>query len=108
MLLAACSSSSSDSSPSTTAVGVADSITAIMKKPRYAGATWSLLVTDDANGDLQVKAQNLAGCINTKSGRTVAYALLVNDAGPAKDIEADVGAVIADEATISSLIYESM
>jgi len=57
-------------------------------------------------GILTIKAQNLAGYIETKSGRLVAYALLVNDAGEAKDIEADVGAVISDEAKISNILYE--
>ena len=60
------------------------------------------------DGSLQLKAQNLAGYIETKSGRKVAYALMVNDAGPVKDIAADVGAVFQDEATISSYIYESL
>ena len=55
-----------------------------------------------------LKAQNLAGYIKTKSGRTVAYALMVNDAGPVNDIGADVGSVFEDEGTISSLIYESL
>ena len=57
-----------------------------------------------------VKAQNFAGYIETKSGRTVAYALMVNDAGsvdPA-DIERDLVPVINDEAAISNIIYESL
>ena len=57
---------------------------------------------------LQLKAQNLAGYINTKSGRTVAYALMVNDAGPVREIATDVAEVFEDEATISSAIYESL
>ncbi|MEZ5143934.1 MAG: D-alanyl-D-alanine carboxypeptidase/D-alanyl-D-alanine-endopeptidase [Acidimicrobiales bacterium] len=55
-----------------------------------------------------LKAQNLAGYIETKSGRKVAYALMVNDAGPVKDIAADVGGVFEDEATISSYLYENL
>ena len=57
-----------------------------------------------------VKAQNFAGYIETKSGRTVAYALMVNDAGPVdpNDIEAGLVPVINDEATISNIIYESL
>ena len=57
-----------------------------------------------------LKAQNFAGYIETKSGRTVAYALMVNDAGevdPA-DIEGSLVPVITDEATISNIIYESL
>ena len=57
-------------------------------------------ISPDANGVFQLKAQNLAGYIETKSGRTVAYALMVNDAGPVDlaDIDADVGEVFEDEA----------
>ena len=57
-----------------------------------------------------VKAQNFAGYIETKSGRTVAYALMVNDAGPVDpaDIERDLVPVINDEAAISNIIYESL
>jgi D-alanyl-D-alanine carboxypeptidase/D-alanyl-D-alanine-endopeptidase (penicillin-binding protein 4) len=63
-----------------------------------------------ADGDLQLKAQNLAGSIETRSGRKVAYALMVNDAGPVdlEHIDRDVGEVFEDEGLISSLIYESL
>lgn len=66
--------------------------------------------TSDSDDTLQLKAQNLAGYIETKSGRTVAYALMVNDAGPVDPaaIATDVGEVFEDEATISSIIYESL
>ena len=57
---------------------------------------------------LELKAQNLAGYIETKSGRKVAYALMVNDAGTVTDIAADVGAVFEDEGEISSIIYETL
>jgi D-alanyl-D-alanine carboxypeptidase/D-alanyl-D-alanine-endopeptidase (penicillin-binding protein 4) len=57
---------------------------------------------------IELKAQNLAGYIETKSGRLVAYALMVNNAGPVEDIETDVSAVITDEARISNIIYESL
>ena len=63
----------------------------------------------DAGGEtLELKAQNLAGYIETASGRTVAYALMVNDAGPVTDIETDVSEVFEDEAAISSIIYEAL
>jgi D-alanyl-D-alanine carboxypeptidase len=67
-------------------------------------------ISPDANGVLQLKAQNLAGYITTKSGRTMAYAVMVNDAGPVDPahIDSDVGEVFEDEATISSIIYESL
>ena len=55
---------------------------------------------------LVLVAQNLAGYIETASGRKVAYALMVNDAGPVNDLAIDVGQVLEDEAAISSLIYE--
>ncbi|MBJ8344148.1 D-alanyl-D-alanine carboxypeptidase/D-alanyl-D-alanine-endopeptidase [Antrihabitans sp. YC2-6] len=62
-----------------------------------------------ADGEtIELKAQNLAGYIETKSGRTVAYALMLNDGGTVTDIAADVGAVFEDEARISSLIYEKL
>ena len=65
--------------------------------------------TVEPEGDtVLLKAQNFAGYIETRSGRLVAYALLVNDAGPLEDFAADIGAVINDEATISSLIHESL
>jgi D-alanyl-D-alanine carboxypeptidase/D-alanyl-D-alanine-endopeptidase (penicillin-binding protein 4) len=57
---------------------------------------------------LELKAQNLAGYIETRSGRLVAYALMVNDAGALEDFEADISGVIADEARISSVIYETL
>lgn len=62
----------------------------------------------DDGETIEPKAQNLAGCIQTKSGRLVAYALMVNDVGAIEAIESDVGAVIADEAAISNLIYENL
>lgn len=34
--------------------------------------------------------------------------LMVNDAGAVEDIETDVSGVIADEARISSIIYEGL
>ncbi|HEY8581991.1 MAG TPA: D-alanyl-D-alanine carboxypeptidase [Capillimicrobium sp.] len=62
-----------------------------------------------ADGEtMQLKAQNLAGYITTRSGRRVAYALMVNDAGPVSEIETDVAAVLADEAAISNAIYEAL
>lgn len=57
---------------------------------------------------LELKAQNLAGYIESKGGRTLAYALMVNDAGVVQEIETDVSAVITDEARISNIIYETL
>ncbi|MCE5292770.1 MAG: D-alanyl-D-alanine carboxypeptidase/D-alanyl-D-alanine-endopeptidase [Nocardiaceae bacterium] len=64
-------------------------------------------VMPGADGEtLELKAQNLAGYIDTKSGRTVAYAVMVNNAGKITDLSKDVGAVFEDEGEISSIIYE--
>ncbi|HZY98253.1 MAG TPA: D-alanyl-D-alanine carboxypeptidase/D-alanyl-D-alanine-endopeptidase [Candidatus Baltobacteraceae bacterium] len=53
-----------------------------------------------------LKAQVLAGYIDTKSGKHFAFALYVNNAGPLKSIE-DVGGVFEDEAAITNAIYEN-
>jgi D-alanyl-D-alanine carboxypeptidase len=55
--------------------------------------------------DGNLKAQVLAGYIDAKSGRQLAYALYVNDVGTLKSI-ADVTHVFEDEAEISNVIYE--
>lgn len=65
-------------------------------------------VEPDEDDVVQLKAQNLAGYIETRSGRRVAYALMVNDAGPLEDFEKDIGAVIGDEAAISNFLYENL
>jgi PBP4 family serine-type D-alanyl-D-alanine carboxypeptidase len=56
--------------------------------------------------DGALKAQNLAGYVEAKSGRRLAFALFLNDAGPIQSI-ADVAAVMEDEAAITNAIYES-
>jgi D-alanyl-D-alanine carboxypeptidase/D-alanyl-D-alanine-endopeptidase (penicillin-binding protein 4) len=62
-----------------------------------------------AGGDtFDLKAQNLAGYITTRSGRQVAYALMVNDVGAIADIENGVTEVFTDEGAISNAIYESL
>jgi PBP4 family serine-type D-alanyl-D-alanine carboxypeptidase len=53
-----------------------------------------------------LKAQVLAGYIDAKSGRHLAFALYVNDVGPIKSI-ADVAEVFGDEGEITNVIYES-
>jgi D-alanyl-D-alanine carboxypeptidase/D-alanyl-D-alanine-endopeptidase (penicillin-binding protein 4) len=55
--------------------------------------------------DGALKAQNLAGYIDSKSGRQLAFALFVNDAGPISRLE-DVSDVFEDEAAIVNAIYE--
>jgi hypothetical protein len=57
---------------------------------------------------IELKAQNMAGYIETKSRRLVVYALMVNDAGAIEDIATDVSGVTTDEARISSIIYENL
>jgi D-alanyl-D-alanine carboxypeptidase len=53
-----------------------------------------------------LKAQNLAGYIDARSGRQLAFALFLNDAGPIQSI-GDVTDVFEDEAAIANAIYES-
>lgn len=55
--------------------------------------------------DGNIKAQVLAGYIHTRSGRHLAFALYVNDAGEITDI-ADVIDVIQDEGAISTIIQQ--
>jgi PBP4 family serine-type D-alanyl-D-alanine carboxypeptidase len=60
-----------------------------------------------ADGEtIELKAQNMAGYITTKSGRRLAYALMVNDVGAITDIETDVAGVFQDEAEIANVIYQ--
>jgi D-alanyl-D-alanine carboxypeptidase/D-alanyl-D-alanine-endopeptidase (penicillin-binding protein 4) len=56
--------------------------------------------------DGALKAQNLAGYIEARSGRQLAFAVFLNDAGPIQSI-ADVAEVFEDEAAITNAIYES-
>ncbi|HYO30991.1 MAG TPA: D-alanyl-D-alanine carboxypeptidase, partial [Thermomicrobiales bacterium] len=56
--------------------------------------------------DGALKAQNLAGYIEARSGRRLAFALFLNDAGPIQGIT-DVTEVFEDEALIANAIYES-
>jgi PBP4 family serine-type D-alanyl-D-alanine carboxypeptidase len=56
--------------------------------------------------DGELKAQNLAGYIEAKSGRRLAFAVFLNDAGPVQSIT-DVTEVFDDEAAITNAIYES-
>ena len=61
-----------------------------------------------ADGEtIELKAQNMAGYITTRSGRRLAYALMVNDVGAITDIETDVAGVFEDEAEIANVIYEA-
>jgi len=53
-----------------------------------------------------LKAQVLAGYIDAKGGRKLAFALFVNNAGPLKNIS-DVADVFTDEAEITNAIYSS-
>jgi D-alanyl-D-alanine carboxypeptidase/D-alanyl-D-alanine-endopeptidase (penicillin-binding protein 4) len=54
----------------------------------------------------KIGAQVLAGYIHARSGRWLAYALYVNDAGAIEGIP-DVRTVIDDEAAISTIIRQS-
>jgi D-alanyl-D-alanine carboxypeptidase len=56
--------------------------------------------------DGKIGAQVLAGYIDARSGRRLAYALFVNDAGAISGIS-DVIGVVEDEAAISTIIQQS-
>ena len=53
-----------------------------------------------------LKAQNLAGYVDSKNGRHLAYAIFLNDGGPIEQIS-DVSEVFEDEAAIANAIYEA-
>ena len=55
----------------------------------------------------ELKAQNLAGYIEGRSGRRLAFALFVNDAGRLQRIE-EVGEVLEDEAAIASAVRDAL
>ena len=57
-------------------------------------------------GEGELIAQNLAGYIDARSGRPLAFAIFLNDAGPVESIS-DVTDVFEDEAVISNAIYEA-
>jgi D-alanyl-D-alanine carboxypeptidase/D-alanyl-D-alanine-endopeptidase (penicillin-binding protein 4) len=65
--------------------------------------------TPDGKG-LELKAQNLAGYIETKSGRKLAYAVMVNNAGAVNpnEVASSVSEVFNDEGTISNYLYENL
>jgi D-alanyl-D-alanine carboxypeptidase/D-alanyl-D-alanine-endopeptidase (penicillin-binding protein 4) len=89
---------------------LATSGTDLPAKGHVFAKTGTSILPGDTADSLVIKAQNFAGYIETKSGRTVAYALMVNDAGPADidDLEGSLTPVITDEAKISNIIYESL
>lgn len=58
-----------------------------------------------ADGRPELVAQNLAGYIDARDGRRLAFALMVNDVGAIRDIEHDVTGVFGDEAVIVDAIY---
>ncbi|HUQ64029.1 MAG TPA: D-alanyl-D-alanine carboxypeptidase/D-alanyl-D-alanine-endopeptidase [Acidimicrobiales bacterium] len=63
---------------------------------------------DGKSADL--KAQNLSGYIETKSGRRLAYAVMVNNAGSLSldAIASGIGEVFEDEGVISNYLYENL
>jgi PBP4 family serine-type D-alanyl-D-alanine carboxypeptidase len=66
-------------------------------------------IVPGAGGEtIELKAQDMAGYITTKSGRRLAYALMANDVGAIQDIESDVARVFEDEAEIANAIYEGV
>lgn len=85
-------------------LGVDGSLAGTGRELPARGHVFAKTGTTVADGAL--KAQVLAGYIDTKAGKHFAFALYVNDAGPLKSIE-DVGGVFDDEATITNAIYEN-
>ena len=68
-----------------------------------------LAVTPGADGKaFELKAQNMAGYITTRSGRRLGYALMVNEVGAVEDIETAVAGVFEDEAVIANAVYETV
>jgi D-alanyl-D-alanine carboxypeptidase len=60
-----------------------------------------------ADGEtLELKRQNTAGYVETRSGRRLAYALTVNDAGAIENIASDVADGFQDEAEIANAIHQ--
>jgi PBP4 family serine-type D-alanyl-D-alanine carboxypeptidase len=84
-------------------LGVDGSLTHSGTRLPARGHVFAKTGTTVADGVL--KAQNLAGYIDAMSGRQLAFALYVNDAGPIQAIE-DVSEVFEDEARITNAIYE--
>ncbi len=65
--------------------------------------TGTFLAGND-EGKLSLRAQALAGYINAKSGRRLAFALVVNDVSPISGIE-DLLQVFQDQGTIAAIIW---
>lgn len=63
-------------------------------------------ISPDANNQLEIKAKTLAGYVDTRSGRRVVFALIMNNGGPVTNLVDDLEAVLEDQAEISNEIYE--
>lgn len=61
-------------------------------------------LTGDAQGRLTLRAQAFAGYITTKSGRRLAYALVVNNVEDIKSLDTVIE-VFQDEGTVSAIIW---
>lgn len=70
--------------------------------------TGTTIAASDDGETIELKARNLAGYIETASGRTLAFALMVNEAGEIQDLEADIGEVTGDLTQIANIIYETL
>jgi D-alanyl-D-alanine carboxypeptidase/D-alanyl-D-alanine-endopeptidase (penicillin-binding protein 4) len=99
-----------DALPALASDGSLAFVTDFMKDSSLAGAkgnvhakTGTLIVGSD-DGTLSLRAQSLAGYIQTKSGRRLAYALFVNDVSPVSGLD-EVIQVFQDEGTISAIIW---
>ena len=61
--------------------------------------------------DGKLVAEDLAGCVDDRSGHTIAYAIILNDFGDISSLDdvidvIDVIGVLDDEAAIANVLYE--
>ena len=100
-----------DSQPRLGIDGSLSFVTDFAADPSLAGAKGQVraktgtYVTGDAQGRPVIRSQALAGYIDAKSGRRLAFVLTVNDAGVISSID-DVLPVFQDEGTISAMLWK--
>lgn len=69
--------------------------------------TGTTVIASSDQQSLELIAQNIAGYIETRGGRNVAFALILNDVGTITSIE-EVVDVLQDQGSIANLVYESL
>jgi D-alanyl-D-alanine carboxypeptidase/D-alanyl-D-alanine-endopeptidase (penicillin-binding protein 4) len=78
--------------------------TTLAARGRVRAKTGTTILAGADGESIELKAQNMAGYLTTKSGRHLAFALMVNDVGVITAIESDVAGVFEDEARILDAI----